>query len=433
MITFDFLREGALSLPEIQKYDWRIKLFLKKYQNGESFETNDGSNVVIEKNPEVEKAIKSGKQERGFKFKTKDGKEIGFNNLKKTVEFGGGTSGSGVGAKQTAAAESAQCVYAQCIWDNPNTLWSVDELKAAHAKVNVDTSFEDIMALPEVWRVSSIRGAEILKRALGRKKYKWYRGEGIQKYMEKRFKELNNASGRPFNDVNKWSPADIWIEAVDSQKYDWESAESITSLNNMLLQAYANRDVMGISLKKITGKKAKVVQVNYKKPFKEPKFKSLSFGKRDYWKAKDGYIMFQEGEIQFRTFPTFQAEIIGKAAKHGKVSGGQGASSPMGKVMKLAGAKPLEDQKQLVQMFRKNKDGFMKKWYDEYNKSPNAKLTLDKFKELAKNKDDNWAVSKYLVTSIFNSLKGKEQKFLTLMFRFASSQSANSAVHLKVK
>ena len=47
MITFDFLREGALSLPEIQKYDWRIKLFLKKYQNGESFETNDGSNVVI--------------------------------------------------------------------------------------------------------------------------------------------------------------------------------------------------------------------------------------------------------------------------------------------------------------------------------------------------------------------------------------------------
>jgi len=101
--------------------------------------------------------------------------------------------------------------------------------------------------------------------------------------------------------------------------------------------------------------------------------------------------------------------------------------------MKLAGAKPLEDQKQLVQMFRKNKDGFMKKWYDEYNKSPNAKLTLDKFKELAKNKDDNWAVSKYLVTSIFNSLKGKEQKFLTLMFRFASSQSANSAVHLKVK
>lgn len=433
MITFDFLREGALSLPEIQKYDWRIKLFLKKYQGGESFETNDGSNVVIAKNPEVEKAVKSGKQERGFKFKTKDGKEIGFNSLKKSVEFGGGTSGSGGGAKQTAAAESAQCVYAQCIWDNPNTLWTKEELKAAHSKVNVDTSFEDIMSLPEEWRVSSILGAEILKRSLGKRKYKWYRGEGLQKYMEKRFKELNGASGRPFNDVNKWSPADIWVEAVDSQKYDWESAESITSLNNMLLQAYANRDVMGISLKKITGKKAKVFQVNYKKPFKEPKFKSLSFGKRDYWKAKDGYIMFQEGEIQFRTFPTFQAEIIGKAAKHGKVSGGAGASSPMGKVMKLAGTKPLEDQKQLVQMFRKNKNGFMKKWYDEYNKSPNAKLTFDKFVQLAKNKDDNWAVSKYLVTSMFNNIKGKEQRLLTLMFRFASSQSANSAVHLKVK
>ena len=42
----------------------------------------------------------------------------------------------------------------------------------------------------------------------------------------------------------------------------------------------------------------------------------------DYFRSKDVYIFGAGGlEIQFRTFPAFQGEIIGKEAKHGKISG----------------------------------------------------------------------------------------------------------------
>ena len=429
----NFLFEGSLTIGEINKYDWRIKLFLKKYNDGEPFELTDGTSGMIAKSDELEKIIKAGKSPRGYKFKLTNGREISFNQMQKTVEFGGGSRGSGGGAAQTAAAESAQCVYAQCIWDNPNTLWSEDELKVAYGKVNVDTPFDAIMGLPEEWRVSSILGSRILKRGIGRRRYKWYRGLGIQSEMEERFKKLNIAAGRPFNNVNKWTPADIWVQAEDSAFYDWDKCESLDALNKMLMTAYAARDVMGISLKKITGKRAKVVQVNYKKPFKAPKFKNVTYGKRGYWKAKDGYINFNGGEIQFRTFPTFQAEIIGKSAKHGKVSGGAGERGMMGQMMKQAGATPLEDQKTLVTMFRRDNKAFMQKWYAAYEQSPNSSMTYDEFIDAAKGKDDNWAVSKYLVTTIFHNIKGKEQAFLSLMFRYATSASPNSAVHLKVK
>ena len=427
-----FISEGSLELPEINKYDWRIKLFMQKYSNGDPFELTDGSFGMIAKNAELEAVIKAGKQPRGFTFKLTDGREIGFKNLQKTKEFGGGTSGSGAGAEQTAAQESAQCLYAQCLWDNPNTLWSENELKAAYTKIDVDTPFDDIMNLPEEWRVSSILGAKILKRGIGRRTYKWYRGTGIQTFMEEKFKKLNKDAGRPFNNINKWTPADIWVVATDSAVYDWDSCESLTALNRMLLEAYAARDVMGISLKKIVGR-AKIVQVNYKKPFTSPKFTNVTFGKRDYWKAKDGYLNFRGGEIQFRTFPTFQAEIVGGKAKHGKVSGGAGSASLMGKMMIEAGATSIEDQKTLVAMFRRDRDKFMAKWYEAYNKSPNTAMKYDEFLKAAEGKDDNWCVSKYLVTTLFNNIKGKEQTFLTMMFRYASSASPDSAVHLKVK
>ena len=429
----NFLLEGSLAIGEINKYDWRIKLFLKKYNDGEPFELTDGTSGMIAKSDELVKIIKSGKAPRGYKIKLTDGREISFKQLQKTAEFGGGSRGSGGGAEQTAAAESAQCVYAQCIWDDPNTLWSENELRAAYRKVNVDTPFDAIMGLPEEWRVSSILGARVLKRGIGRRKYKWYRGIGLQSEMEERFKKLNKLAGRPFNNINKWTPADIWVEAEDSATYDWDSCESLDALNKMLRTAYSARDVMGISLKKITGKRAKVVQVNYKKPFKPPKFKNVTYGKRQYWKAKDGYINFNGGEIQFRTFPTFQAEVIGRSAKHGKVSGGAGATSLMGQMMKQAGATPIEDQKTLVAMFRRDNKAFMQKWYAAYQQSPNPSMTYDEFIDAAKGKDDNWAVSKYLVTTLFHNIKGKEQAFLSLMFRYASSASPNSAVHLKVK
>lgn len=428
----NFITESSLTVSEINKYGWRGELFLKKLKEQQPFELINGSEVILKyPNKELENIIITGKSPRNYKIPLSDGNEISFKDLKKTKEFGGG-SGSGGGAKQTAIAESAQCVYCQCIWTNPKTDFNEQELSTAYNKVHVDSSLEDILNMDEEWVNSSVTVAKFLHSVLGKRNYTWYRGTGVQSEMAERYKKLNPKEEVPFQDLNKWTPADIWMVATDAKSYDFDGAESIQYLNNELIKAYQARDYIGISLKKVKGTKVKISQVNYRKPFKEPVYRSKTLGKKDYWNAKDGYLFYNGGEIQFRTFPTFQCEIIGKVAKHGKVSGGNGPSSMLGMLMYKVGATPLETQKPLIQLYRKDNKRFMDQWYALYMSSGEKSLERGEFEELAKSKDENWCISKYLVTQVFNNISRKEQQFIIELLRYAKSESKNSAVHLKI-
>jgi len=210
-------------------------------------------------------------------------------------------------------------------------------------------------------------------------------------------------------------------------RYDIQDAESLQYLNNELLKAYTNRDIIGVSLKKI-GKKPRITQVNYKKPFKAPKFSKVSYGLKDYFASKDGYIFFGDGgRMQFRTYPTFQCEIIGKDAKHGKVSHG-GIDSALYATTR----DKTEDRRKLETMIKKDREGFLKKFYGFYSGAVDKPVDYDKFVENLKGKNVEWLVSKYYVTSIFVMIRGKEQQFMEYLYRVAKSQSKLSAVHLKV-
>ena len=437
MSKFDvnqFIIESKLSLPEIRKYSWRIDLFLKKLKEGQPFELMDGSQVILKyPNKELEELINSRKSSRGFKIELVNGKMISFDQLKKNSEFGGGR-GSGGGASNTKTTESAQCVYCQCIWDNPKTDFNVQELSAAYNKVNVDGNLQDILNMSDVWVNSSILTAQFLHKFMGRRRYKFYRGIGFQSEINDIFNVLNIKEGKPFGNENKWNPADIWMVAEDATQYDFENAQSIQYLNNELRKAYVNRDYMGISLKKVESKRVKIKQVNYKRPFKDPVYskKTLLGRNNRYWDAKDGYLYYKTGRVQFRTYPTFQCEIIGKSAKHGKVSGGSGSSSIMGIIMYKVGVTPLETQRPLVSLYRNNREQFMNQWYTLYSASGEKDMTFNEFKFAAREKDDNWCVSKYLVTQVFNNISGREQKFLSELIRYAKSESPNSSVHLKI-
>ncbi len=420
------LAEGAsLTWGEIQKYDWRIAKFIDKMKSGDPFDTKKGKQIILY-SAEIEKALKANNKAFGrTKLKTAAGIEITFGDVIKTKEFGGGTSGSGGGAENTTATESAQCVYAQALWDNPNTKFSPADLAKAYRKCDVNASTDQILKIPAEWINSSILGARVLKKVLSGKQYTWHRGSTWVGQMEDRFKKLNKKD-RFFTNINKWTPADIWIVARGTEnKYKFDDAESLVDLNNMLLQAYAARDIMGISLKKI-GSRPKLSQMNYKKPFKPPVFSRTSLGKRGYFKAKDGYIFYNDGEVQFRTYPEFQCEIIGVTAKHGKVSFG-----PMNSILKQNRLKEMDDRNDIRALWRSDKDALIKKWYPLY-KEAGETLTLEEFQGEVAEKDDNWVTSKYLVTQLFLNIKGKEQDFLEDLYRYAKSQSITSAVHLKL-
>ena len=127
-----------------------------------------------------------------------------------------------------------------------------------------------------------------------------------------------------------------------------------------------------------------------------------------------------------------QVEIIGKDAKHGKISGDAGPLGPIGIVMKKVGANPIPARKDITKMIKSDNDKFFNLFYNEYLRAGQKNIPIEKFKENYKRKDSGYLESKYLVTLMFNELKGREQKFLSLAFRYAKSISPNSSVHLKV-
>ena len=440
-------KSGGLSLKVLFKDTTRRGIFISKIDNDELLDV-DG-NILKKKDTDLWNEMKTqllnAKSETdisdwgGNKGKIKKLLGVSVSNIGKGNNNLSGGRGSGGGASNTKITESAQCVYNQCIWNDRKTNFTNEELTAAYNsnQVVVDASLQEILDMEPMWVESSIKVAKYLHKIYGSKRYKFYRGGGFQSELDSIWKILNKNEGRPFGNLNKWNPADIWMVADDAAEYEILNAESIQYLNNELKKAYKNGDYIGISLKKVEGAKVVAKEVNYEAPFSEPRYNKTSLtgskSNRTYWSAKDGYIIFDgKGTVQFRTFPTFQCEIVGKSAKHGKVSGGSGANSMMGKIMNRVGATPLQTQAPLKALFSRNKEQFMIQWYDLYSNSGEKEMSYEEFKNAAKGKNQNWCVSKYLATQVFNNIKRKEQKFLSELIRYAKSESVNSAVHLKI-
>ena len=430
----DFLTEGSLSPAEIVKYDWRMKMFVDKLKSNQPFETTDKKFVTLSYSKELEDAVMSGDSKRisAIKLTTQDGQKLAYGKLLKSKEFGGGTAGSGGGASSTKTGESAQCVYLQAIYNNPKTDFNKEELKYAYTQVEVDETLEKILDLSEDWVNSSILIAKQIHRVLGGRKYKFHRGSDsfVKNVIEKAFK---NTGQKDFPDINKWNPADIWmVDESTLGKYDFHNVVELPYYNELLLRAYSARDIIGVSLKKTSNPRPRVSQINFRKPFKPIKFTKVSYGKRDFFKSKDGYLFFNGGEVQFRTFPAFQGEIIGTEAKHGKISGDGGPRGPIGIVMRQVGAEPIPARKDVTKMIRNNKDNFFKLFHNEFVKATRSNMPIEEFMKNYDRKETNYIESKYLVTLMFNNLKGRENKFLNLAFRYAKSMSPTSSVHLKV-
>jgi len=431
--------EGKLTPSEVVKRDSRIDLFINKLKASDPFELVDGNTVVLKHSQELEDAIKIAdtNKMKSIGLTTHDGKSLAWGKLSKSTEFGGGTAGSGGGAFGTKTAESGQCVYLQAIWNNPKTEFSDAELSSAYSQVYVNETLDKILDLTDEWKVSSRLIAQTLYKGLGKRQYTFHRGSDkfVKSVIETAFNNADKGFGDPdpfFPDINKWNPADIWI--VDETRlgnYDFENVKGLPYLNELLLKAYEARDIVGVSLKKTD--KPKIQSINYRKPLPEPVFTKSVYAKRDYFKSKDVYIFGKGGlEIQFRTFPAFQGEIIGKSAKHGKISGDGGPTGPIGIVMKSVGADPIPARKDVTALIRRERDKFFELFYNEYVRS-GGKVKKEEFIKNYSKKDTGYLESKYIGTLMLNNLKGREQKFLTLAFAYAKSTvRGKSCVHLKV-
>lgn len=432
-----FLTEANNLAPgELYKYQVRVDKFIEKLKNKSPFVLTTGETVVLQYDKAVADAILNKDNPTKIVLKSADGTALyTLGKFAKTSEFGGAEKSGGAGSKITKTTESAQCVYAQALWNGTKDYNDTD-LKKAYDSVDVDESLENILNISEDWKKSCILGAQILYEKYSKKNYTFHRGSSWVENLGKLFAKLNKAD-KFFGNPNKWSPADIYmLSPIGTQTKFNEEINSIIQLNKVLYEALANGDIIGISCKKMK-KVAKLDFYNYnelKKVVEFDKFTTGS-GSEGFFESKDIYIYFTvNGKVQFRTFsePTsWQGEIKGKIANGGKLGYG-----PIQGVLRRLGLKQLTDVKVLKAAIDKNDPIMLKTFYENYSRhsSDSKKLTYDEFKDQVEANGKPWLFSKYIGLELIDIITdaNKQDDFITNGIQYASSTSELSAPFIKI-
>ena len=354
--------------------------------------------------------------------------------------------GSGGGAALTKLAESAQAVYAAIAFGLDRHVTNSDITPANVKKYNnlfdVDGNMDDILnKLPDIWIESSVLGANALYDDFkDLKGIKFHRGGKVVNNIENQFKRIKKEE-KVRMDINKWSPADIYITTPQYDPKCLEDEKSIKGLNQCMNERInpTKPTMFGISLKKMSGN-ASLKLLNFdKKDATEKEFDGIEMT----WDSKDMYILFKDGtKIQFRGFSGdnlsgWQGEVKGSKANQGKIGGG-----PVNLLLKLHG-QSLVDIKVATKLKNKNERGDV---IDNLKKGLKTLLGT-KFKEedflkmqtkMKENQFLAWVYSKsqgVQLAQIVESIKNKTKKdqLCEDFYLYANSRSAIASPYYKLE
>lgn len=357
-------------------------------------------------------------------------------NIQLIYKKKGGSAGSGAGAALTKLTEASQCLYAAIAFGLKRHITNADVTEANAKKFShmfdtdekTDSMLND---LPDVWIASCTLGANKLWDTFGGKgKFVFHRGSKTVDRIEDNFKRIKKLEGVRM-DLNKWSPADIYIV---SDKYDpkcLDEEKTILGLNQCMQERVENNTLIGVSLKKIVGN-AKIDLKNVFKDMKTTKkYEGYSFSEV----SMDGYINISGGtKIQFRSFggpnslTGWQGEVKGTQANQGKISLG-----PVNMILKNHGVKQIPtDAARKVKSKDKSVYSVILEGYKKYSSAGKEKVTATVMKA-----PDSWLYSKLQVTQLLDrieSLQGnKRDQLIEDLYLYASSQSKYSAAYYKLE
>ena len=348
----------------------------------------------------------------------------------------GGSAGSGAGAALTKLTEASQCLYAAIAFGLKRHITNADVTEANAKKFSsmfdtdekTDSMLND---LPDIWIASCTLGANKLWDTFGGKgKFVFHRGSKTVDRIENNFKRIKKLEGVRM-DLNKWSPADIYIV---SDKFDitcLDEEKTILGLNQCMQERIENNTLIGVSLKKIMG----TAKIDLKNVFKDMKTTKKYEGYTYSDTSMDGYINISGGtKIQFRSFggPSsltgWQGEVKGSQANQGKISLG-----PVNMILKNHGIKviPTDAAKKV-----KSKDASVYadilEGYKKYSKAGREKVSDTVMKA-----PDSWLYSKLQVTQLLDRIEGvkgdKRNQLVEDLYLYASSQSKYSAAYYKLE
>ena len=365
---------------------------------------------------------------------------------------------SGAGADLTRIAESAQCLFAAVrFYINSSRDLKPEDisesiLKKSMKHVDVDDPriIKNIFnKLDTTWFVSLCITANKMYKLVGSKKsnkrYIFHRGSKWVDAFENQYKVWNTESGKVFSNLNKYTPADIWIISSTGAKKNWKSCPNFGEANRYLLDAYKSSDAIGVSLKKTSIGKVSLFNMPQSTKYNF-KYTNSILTSGDFFSSKDVYLEYDKGKIQFRSFssrPTgWQGEIKGAEANLGKVSGG-----PLNKIIvetfprKSSTIVSISDSDAIASEVSNPKnlsENFINDFYYYYKQVDRGRKKLSK-SEIAvglRKKEATWIYSKYLgmeLLTLFEDLTGPEKnKLMTSILLYAMSSSKMSAPFVKI-
>jgi len=353
---------------------------------------------------------------------------------------GGGSRG---GTKITKKAECGQAVYAALAFNKGGHITVGDvtreNITAANRYFDIDDTVNNVLSMTEDWKVSSIVGANILWdnfKDLKHKNIKFHRGGTVVTHIENQFKRIKREEQVRIN-INKWSPADIYITTNNYDSKCLEDEVTLKGLNQCMRTRIEDNTMFGISLKKIEDD-GDFKQVNMKPKEDEKEFEQFEMTQE----SADCYMLFkQNAKIQFRGFDGpnsltgWQGEVSGSSAAHGKIGMGS-----VNLIFKLHGVKQIpKDYPEKIRGNGKSEiEKFVRKGVKDYSKN----FVQSTYDRIYNQKVNDKEINGYLyqkglcieLIEIINSIKTKEKRDQVCndLLLYASSESIISAPYWKL-
>jgi len=258
--------------------------------------------------------------------------------LVKTTELGS-TGGSGAGAENTDLFEGAACWVGAFRYSlngpiQDDYTCTLEDFRSVRNHVETKESMQDIheylMDNPD-WMQSSIRTANALYADMRYRNtsFHWYHGNDFVQAINDHWKVVNDREEKPFADVNKWTPADIWLCDCSISSPVTTFEEYFAGWNSLLMELVTQKKLIGVSLKKVTANTARLERTNMGEA--RPRKSFVSCGANSMFGSIDTYFDGQGFKMQMRDTSgkgnTWQGEIVGGSAfgagaKGGRVGGG---------------------------------------------------------------------------------------------------------------
>lgn len=404
---------------------------------------------------EIREEIKEKLNKTRVRYEQKPVPESGFDGLEIVesptsilrIIFKTKGGGSGAGAAVTELGESAQCVYAAVAFGLGRHIANSDitpeNVERFKDKFSVDGNLNKILnEMTKEWINSSILGANELWDKFKHLKngIVFHRGDKTVKHIENQFKRIKKVEKIRI-DINKWSPADIYITTPQYNPDCLENEQSIRGLNQCMNERINPQDpkMFGVSLKKMSGSSSLKILNFDKKDASEKQFSRIEATQS----SKDFYIVFTDGtKIQFRGFSGdnlsgWQGEVKGSKANQGKIGGG-----PVNLLLKMHGlpevdiqvANKIKNKNQKAEVISKLKINLKEVLGGEYSDREFTNMMLS----MSEKEFNSWLYSKSQgaeLSKIINSIsnKTKQDQLCEDLYLYANSRSSISAPYYKLE